>query len=64
LEAAESFFRNIVEASPYPIYVCSGEDMIVTVANSATLKAWGKDNSVIGKRFIEALPELEGQKTR
>jgi PAS domain S-box-containing protein len=61
LETAESIFRNIVEASPYPVYVCSGEDMIVTVANRATLKAWGKDSSVIGKRFIEALPELEGQ---
>lgn len=61
MEVAESVFRNIIEASPYPIYVCSGEDMIVTVANSATLKAWGKDSSVIGQRFTDVLPELEGQ---
>lgn len=61
MEATETIFRNIVEASPYPIYVCIGENMIVSVANRATLRTWGKDSSVIGKRFTDALPELEGQ---
>ena len=35
--------------------------MIVTYANDATLKAWNKDRSVIGKPFSEALPELHDQ---
>jgi two-component system sensor histidine kinase VicK len=61
LETAEDIFRSIVEASPYPIYVCTGQDMIVSVANRATLQAWGKDSAVIGRPFAEALPELEGQ---
>ncbi|RYY30586.1 MAG: PAS domain S-box protein [Sphingobacteriaceae bacterium] len=61
METAELIFRNIVEASPYPVYLCTGEDMVISVANAATLKAWAKDRSVIGKRFLEALPELEGQ---
>ena len=57
----ENIFRSIVEASPFPVYLCSGEEMIITVANKATLKAWGRDTSVIGKPFSEALPELDGQ---
>jgi PAS domain S-box-containing protein len=61
LEPSESTFRDIVEISPYPVYICTGEDAIVTVANNATLKAWGRDASVIGKPFNIALPELEDQ---
>jgi PAS domain S-box-containing protein len=61
LEPTESTFRDIVEISPFPVYVCTGEDAIVSVANSATLKAWGKDRSVIGKPFTEALPEMSDQ---
>jgi PAS domain S-box-containing protein len=61
LEPTESIFRNIVEISPFPVYVCTGDNQVVTVANPATLKAWGKDSSVIGKPFIEALPEMHNQ---
>ncbi|MGV3510335.1 MAG: PAS domain-containing sensor histidine kinase [Sphingobacteriaceae bacterium] len=57
----ENIFKNIVELSPFPVYVTSGDDMIITVANDATLKAWGRDKSVIGKRFLDALPELQDQ---
>ncbi|RYE57221.1 MAG: PAS domain S-box protein [Sphingobacteriales bacterium] len=61
MKSAESIYQRIVEASPYPIYLCSGEELIISVANKAALKAWGRDESVIGMRFIHALPELEGQ---
>lgn len=54
-------FRTIIDASPFPVYLCTGEDLIVTIANEATLKAWGKTKGVIGKPFHEALPELEDQ---
>lgn len=52
---------NISENSSGIIYVCSGEESIIEYANKATLKAWGRDSSVIGKPFIVALPELIGQ---
>jgi PAS domain S-box-containing protein len=52
---------GLIDGSPYPIYLILGDDLTVAVANAATLKAWGKDKSVIGKRFSDALPELEGQ---
>jgi PAS domain S-box-containing protein len=61
LDPIESTFRDIVEISPFPVYVCTGDDMIISVANNATLKAWDRDSSVIGKPFFEALPELEDQ---
>lgn len=57
----DSIFKDIVELSPFPVYVISGEDLIITVANDATLKAWGRDKTVIGKRFEDALPELKDQ---
>jgi two-component system sensor histidine kinase VicK len=61
LKATESIYERIVEASPYPVYYCTGAELIITVANEAALKAWGKDNSVIGMRIIHALPEAEHQ---
>ncbi|GGB09071.1 hypothetical protein GCM10011500_26070 [Mucilaginibacter rubeus] len=38
-----------------------GPDKLIAIANDATLKAWGKDKSIIGKPFDEALPDLQGQ---
>ncbi|MBC7566650.1 MAG: PAS domain S-box protein [Pedobacter sp.] len=61
MKSTESIYQRIVEASPYPVYLCTGEDLVITVANRATLKAWGKDESVIGMRFIHAVPELSDQ---
>lgn len=52
---------GLIDGSPYPIYLILGAELTVAVANAATLKAWGKDKSVIGKPFSEALPELKGQ---
>ena len=61
MEPTENFFRSIVEASPFPVYMCMGRDKLIAMANDATLKAWGKDKSIIGKPFDEALPDLKGQ---
>lgn len=52
---------GLIEGSPYPIYLILGDELIVAVANAATLKAWGKNKSVVGKPFSEALPELQDQ---
>ncbi|RYE32368.1 MAG: hypothetical protein EOP42_09515 [Sphingobacteriaceae bacterium] len=38
-----------------------GEKAVIQTANEAMLKAWGKDQSVIGKSLEDALPELKGQ---
>jgi PAS domain S-box-containing protein len=56
-----TILAGLLDGSPYPIYVILGDELTIAVANAATLKAWGKDKSVLGKRFSEALPELDGQ---
>lgn len=61
MEPAEYTFRELVNLSPFPVYLCTGEDLVISVANSATLKAWGRDSSVIGKPIAVALPELNIQ---
>ncbi len=38
-----------------------GADAVIQSANEAMLSLWGKDSAVIGKPFLEALPELAGQ---
>ncbi|MES2873129.1 MAG: ATP-binding protein [Bacteroidota bacterium] len=57
----EQHLLTIFNSSPSPIYVCAGPDFKVIYANAATLKVWGKDASVIGKPFVEALPEIIDQ---
>jgi two-component system sensor histidine kinase VicK len=37
------------------------ENLIIQMANDAMIGFWGKDRSVIGKLFIDAVPELAGQ---
>ena len=57
-------FKTLFEASPFPVYLCKGENLIVSIANKATLKAWGKGMDVIGKPFHLVLPELVNQPFR
>lgn len=54
----------IIEAlgsSPAPTAIYVGEDITIQFANEGMLKLWGKDETVIGKPLMEAIPELEGQ---
>jgi two-component system, OmpR family, sensor histidine kinase VicK len=37
------------------------EDLVIEMANDAMISFWGKDRSVIGQAFPEAVPELIGQ---
>jgi len=57
----KEILAGLIEGSPYPIYLILGDELRVALANAATLKAWGKDASVIGKPFLAALPEIDGQ---
>ncbi|HEV7346969.1 PAS domain S-box protein [Telluribacter sp.] len=61
LEVSEKRFRNLIIDAPMATAVYAGQDMVIQLANEAMLKLWGKDESVIGKKIAEAIPELEGQ---
>jgi PAS domain S-box-containing protein len=57
----ENLFKTIIDESPSPVGLFVGPDIVITLVNDAILKVWGKDVSIIGKTFRQALPELEGQ---
>lgn len=59
LHSEEEHFSSLVEASPVPTAIYNGESITISTANQSMLDLWGKDRSVIGKPFHEALPELE-----
>jgi len=61
LQDKASLFSIITEESAMPIGLYVGEQLIIEIANKAILKAWGKDESVIGMPLEVALPELNGQ---
>jgi len=60
-EQNENIFRTLIEESPTPVGLYVGREMVVQLANRSLLKTWGKDASVIGKTYHEALPELASQ---
>ncbi|SEQ78639.1 PAS domain-containing sensor histidine kinase [Epilithonimonas lactis] len=60
-EFSQEMIIQALVASPAPTAIYSGEDVIIRFANEGMLALWGKDESVIGKPLLEAIPELEGQ---
>ena len=60
-EISERRFRNLIIDAPMPMSLYTGIDMVISLANDAMIKLWGKDHSVIGKKLKDAVPELKGQ---
>ncbi|WP_125721221.1 PAS domain-containing sensor histidine kinase [Flavobacterium ustbae] len=52
---------SMVEQSPVGICLFTGDDLKIEIANDIMIGYWGKDRNVIGKPFIDAVPELQGQ---
>ena len=61
IEESETRFRSIVEEASVATALYTGKDIRITYVNDIMLGYWGKDRSVIGKTFRNALPELESQ---
>ena len=62
LQESEQRFRTLITETPEVgagLYV--GRELRIQYVNDVMLKFWGKDYSIIGKTFIEALPVLKGQ---
>lgn len=56
----EALFE-ILKQSGDATAIYTGYELNIQFVNDAMLKIWGKDSSVYGKRFEDALPEMEGQ---
>ncbi|GAO43142.1 PAS domain-containing sensor histidine kinase [Flavihumibacter petaseus] len=61
LEQSENKIRSLVEGAPFPIGVYEGPEMTITMLNQAIMTVWGKGHDLIGKTYMEVLPELESQ---
>ncbi|CAD0006021.1 PAS domain S-box protein [Flavobacterium chungangense] len=61
IEESEHKIRALVENAPFAIAVYTGEEMIIELANESIINIWGKGNDVIGKSFMDLLPELTNQ---
>ncbi len=61
IEENESHYHNLISSSPSAIGILHGEEMIISIANEAILKIWGKGKEIIGQSYFEALPELAEQ---
>lgn len=61
LAHSEARLRNVIEQAPSPILILKGEDMVLEVANKALFELWNVGAEALGKKFLEILPEMEGQ---
>lgn len=61
LRYSEERFRNMILQAPVAIGMLDGRELVIETANKSMLEIWGKDESVVGKPLIQALPELAGQ---
>lgn len=61
IEEKEALFRMLIEAAPFPIGVYIGKEMRILHANPAIIAIYGKGPDVIGKNYLELLPELKEQ---
>jgi PAS domain S-box-containing protein len=61
LTESETDFKRMVEQAPVAILVFRGPDLVVDLANRNILDILGKDNSIIGRPLLEAMPELKGE---
>ncbi len=58
LQESELFSRNIIYNSPVAKLVFTGDDLIIQTVNENMLSLLGRDESIIGKKFTDAIPEL------
>lgn len=61
LEGSEAKFRSLIEQAPVATCLFTGPEMKIEVANEIMIGIWGKGADVIGKSFLEAVPELKDQ---
>lgn len=53
--------HNLFMQAPVAIHIFKGPGLVIELANELTQKLWDRDADIIGKTFLEVLPELEGQ---
>ncbi|RZJ92724.1 MAG: PAS domain S-box protein [Chryseobacterium sp.] len=52
---------DMVTNAPFPMAVYLGDDLIIECANPEMVKAWGKGTNVLGKKYLDVVPEIQKQ---
>ena len=60
-EESEQEVRAVVESAPFPIGVYVGREFRIRFVNQSIIDVWGKGPDLVGKLYMEALPELKEQ---
>ncbi|WP_180754331.1 PAS domain-containing protein [Hymenobacter sp. DG01] len=61
VEESAQQVRAVVEGASFLIGVYVGPEFRIQLVNQAMTKALGKGTDIIGRRYVDVLPELEGQ---
>jgi PAS domain S-box-containing protein len=61
VQAERQRLYDMLMQAPLSIAVVRGPDYVYELANPLTLQLLGTDRPIVGKSFLEALPEMEGQ---
>jgi PAS domain S-box-containing protein len=61
LRESELKFRSVVEQALSPICILKGDELVLEMANKPLLDIWNVGPEVIGKPFLEILPEMRNQ---
>lgn len=62
LTESEESFSHLIQQAPVATLLVKGKDFKIQMINKSMLKLLGKDESIIGKKLFEVLPELRGQR--
>lgn len=63
LAESEAKFRTVLNSAPAAMAVFKGKDMVIDVVNRAFLSVVDRDESIIGQKLTDAIPEIVGQKS-
>lgn len=59
--ASIELLRTVIDDAPLPIGIYRGSDLIIILANKYMISTYGKGGDVIGKSYMQILPELKDQ---
>lgn len=53
--------RNIIANLPAGVCILKGPEFVLEDVNDGMLRIWDRDESILGKKLLDFMPELEGQ---
>ncbi|WP_316736803.1 ATP-binding protein [Pedobacter aquatilis] len=58
---SDNMLLEVLQNTQEATAIYTNDDLFIRFANNAMLNIWGKERSVVGKHFEEAIPEIVGQ---